>query len=192
MVSRYALTALVPILVLEVLAACSSVPPAPRQLLDEKTGVTMTVVASPMLFARVRNAASASGHDYVTLVTLENDNAGKYTELLLMYRWSISLPPPNKDGTGRLLIQADGHAIEMQPLERIPIDMSRSKDLFVPENVDVVTRAYPIDFETMRLIAMSHDLTVSLPDEPADAAFWLWRDGRPALAQLVKQLTGSQ
>jgi hypothetical protein len=44
----------------------------------------------------------------------------------------------------------------------------------------------------MRLIAMSHDLTVSLPDEPADAAFWLWRDGRPALAQLVKQLTGSQ
>jgi hypothetical protein len=152
----------------------------------------MTVVAAPMLFARVRNVATASGHDYVTLVALENDNAGKYTDLLLMYRWSISVPPPSKESAGRLLIQADGHAIELRPLERIPIDLSRPKELFLPENVDAVVHAYAIDFETMRMIAMSHDLTVSLPDEPADAAFWLWRDGRPALAQLVKQLTGSQ
>jgi hypothetical protein len=191
MASRYALSALVPMSVLLVLAACSSVPPAPHPLLDEKTGVTMTVVASPMLFARVRNVASASGHDYVTLVTLEDDNAGKYTELLLMYRWSVSSPPPPADSTGRLLIQADGHAIEMQPLERIPVDLSRSKELFMPQNVDAVIHAYTIDFQTMRLLASSHDLTVSLPDEAADATFWLWRDGRPALAQLVQQLTGS-
>jgi hypothetical protein len=191
MAGRFALSALVPMSLLLTLAACSSVPPAPHPLLDEKTGITMTVVAAPMLFARVRNVASASGHDYVTLVTLENDNAGKYTELLLMYRWSISLPAAPGDSSGRLVIQADGRAIEMQPLERVPIDLSRSKELFVPQDVDPVIHAYSIDFETMRLIAMSHDLTVSLPDEPAGAAFWLWRDGRPALAQLVQQLTGS-
>src|ERR1017187_6186347 len=104
MPSRYALAGLAPMSVLVAFAACSTAPPGPRALLNENTGVTISVVAAPMLFARLRNAATASGHDYVTLVAMENDAAGKYTELFLLYRWSMSGSPPPKESAGRLLI----------------------------------------------------------------------------------------
>jgi hypothetical protein len=181
-------------LVLAAIGACTSAPPAPRALLNENTADTLTIVAEPLLFARLRTLATDAGHDYATLVAVEKDAAGKYTDLLLLYRWSIpsySASTPAEESAGQMLIQADEHAIELRPLERVPIDLSQRKELFLPEHVDVVTRAYAIDLETLRLIASSHDLTVRLSKEPLDAPFWLWKDGRPALALFLKQLTGS-
>lgn len=176
------------------LAACSSGPGAPQSVLDENTGITINAVSEPLLFARVREDVGASTRDYITLVALESDNAGNYTQLLLLYRWSVSFkgraaPPPGN--SGRLVIQADGSEIELQPLDQIPIDLSRNKALFVPDGPDVRKYAYRTDFATMRRIASSHDLAVRLPQESPETPIPLWRDGRPALAQLVQQLNGS-
>lgn len=179
---------------LAAMAACASAPPAPRALLNENTADTLTIVAEPLLFARLRTVATAAGHDYATLVAVEKDAAGKYTDLLLLYRWSIpsySASAPAEDNAGQLFIQADEHAIELQPLAQIPIDLSRRKELFLPEHVDVAIHAYAIDLETLRLMAGSHDLTLRLSKEPVDPPFWLWKDGRPALALFLNQLTGS-
>ena len=194
MPSQLALSRLALMSVLLAFAACESAPPAPRALLNENTAVTLTIVAAPLLFARVRYVTTDAGHDFATLVAVEKDEAGKYTDLLLLYRWSIPSyggSPAPEESAGRLLIQADGHEIELQPLELMPIDLSRRKELFLPERVDVVMHAYATDFETMRLMAMSHDLTLRVSQDPLDAPFWLWRDGRPALALFVKQLSGS-
>ena len=59
----------------------------------------------------------------------------------------------------------------------------------MPDTTDVTLSAYVTDFETMERIATSHELTVSLPQAPFDAPFSLWRDGRPALARFVKELS---
>jgi hypothetical protein len=176
------------------IAACESAPPAPRALLNENTAVTLTIVAEPLLFARVRSVTTDAGHDFATVVAVEKDDGGKYTDLLLLYRWSIPSyggPPAPEESAGRLLIEADGHEIELQPLDGMPIDLSRRKELFLPEHVDVVMHAYASDFQTMRLIAASHDLTLRVSQDPLNAPFWLWRDGRPALALFVSQLNGS-
>jgi hypothetical protein len=176
------------------LVSCSSGPGPPQSVLDENTGVTLNAVSEPMLFARVREDVGASTRDYVTLVAMEIDNAGKYTQLLLMYRWSVSFkgratPPPQN--SGRLVIEADDLKIELQPMGRMPVDLSRNKVLFVPGAPEVQKYAYLTDFATMRRIASSHDLAVRLPQEPPDTPIPLWRDGRPALAQLIQQLNGS-
>ena len=73
----------------------------------------------------------------------------------------------------------------------MPVDLSQRDALFVPFDSGVAIGAFAADFDTMRRIAASHELTVSLPQEPLDVPFSLWRDGRPALAQFVKQLNGS-
>ncbi|MGA2563890.1 MAG: hypothetical protein ABSF96_10045 [Steroidobacteraceae bacterium] len=187
---RQALLGLAPWLL--AFAGCSSLPPGPQSLLEEKTGVTITVVGAPISFARVSSDASASARDYVTLVAVEQDIAGKYTQLFLLHRWSTSIrgapaPPPTVNG-GALLIRADKREITLQPLEQVPIDLSAREQLFVPYTQDAVTRAYATDFATMRLIAGSHDLGVRLPQEPVDGPFLLWRDGRPALEQFLKEL----
>jgi hypothetical protein len=190
MLGRCALAALAGACIAVTLAACASGPSTPRALLDENTGVTLNVVAAPLIFARIQSEGVASRRDYVTLMALENDNAGKYTELLLAYRWSVvfhGVASPPEASAGRLLIEADGHIIDLQPLEHIPVDLSQRKDLFVPEDPQALRRAYVIDFDTMRLIAASHELTVRLPQETLAAPFTLWRDGRPALTQFVQQ-----
>jgi len=179
------------------LAACSDVPPGPHNLLDEHTGVTLSVVGAPTLFARVHREAVGPVRDYLTLVAVQKDNAGKYTELLLLYRWSAfyqgaqGASPATAPSAERLLIEVDGQSIELQALDRVPTDIPRPKDLFVPETSDVAMNAYLTDFETLKRIAMSHQLLIRLPQDPLDAPFSVWRDGRPALAQFVKEWSGS-
>jgi hypothetical protein len=192
MLSRHPLRGLFPLTMLVAAAACSNLPPSPRNLLDEQTGVTVTVVGAPILVARLRYDPGASIHDYLTLVAVQKDNAGKYTKLLLLYRWSAFFGPVSarpKESAEELLLEIDGHAITLQPLERLPPGLPPPKELFVPDTTDSAMTAYLTDTETMRLIAMSHEFTVRLPQDSLDPPFTLWHDGRPALAQFVKQLS---
>src|ERR1700683_5295418 len=126
-------TALTALLALTLFTACSSLPTTPRDLLNESTGSTLTVVAQPLLFVRVRADASASAHDWVSLVAVQRDNAGQYNRWLLLYRWSTvdqGNLPRFKPSAGRLLIQADGRELELAPLEQLPADLSRRPELF--------------------------------------------------------------
>jgi hypothetical protein len=173
------------------LAACSSVPPSPRDLLDEHTGATVTAVGAPFTF--VRQPDGEASRTFLTLVAIQKDDAGKYTQLLLLYRWSVFYGPGSttpEESTGKLLIEIDGHSIELQPLQKLPAGLPKPKDLFVPDTTEAALRAYLTDVETMRMIATSHELTVKLSEASPGGPFELWRDGRPALAQFVKQLSG--
>jgi hypothetical protein len=179
--------------------ACSTplwqhAPSEPRAILDERSGVTLTVVSSPMVFVRLGNSLLGA-RDYVTLVAAEEDTMGKYMQLLIVYRWSVSVSggdvPQPKPNAGKLVVVADGRELVMEPLARIPIDLSSSNDLFVPKTQSI-RYVYQTDFKAMRAIASSHELIVKLPqeEEQPDTPFSLWQDGRSALAQLVNQLNG--
>jgi hypothetical protein len=180
------------ILALLTLPACSRSlrpPPAPHEILDEQSGTTLSVVAAPLVFARERTDVAAHARDYATLVAVEIDNSGKYRPYLLLYRWStvdrrMSAPPDPSDGELRIL--ADGRTIELKPLERVPIGLTRRRELHLPDHGDVVTHAYAIDAPTLHFIAGSRSLTVRMPQEQLDVPFELWEDGRAALGQFVK------
>jgi hypothetical protein len=192
MPARRALGGFLSFTMLAAVAACSSLPSAPRDLLDEHTGATVTVVGAPITFARQRNGQSPQ--DFLTLVAIQKDDAGKYSELLLLNRWPAYFVPASSspaDRAGKLLIDIDGRSIELQPLPQLPAGLPKPKDLFVPEMTEATMRAYVTDLETMRLIATSHELSLRLPQESLSDPFNLWSDSRPALAQFVKQLSGS-
>src|SRR3984893_8017161 len=180
------------ILALLALPACSSSlrpPAASREILDEQSGTTLTVVAAPLVFARERTDVAAHARDYATLVAVEIDNSGKYRTYLLLYRWStvdrrMSAPPD--PSAGELRILADGRTIELKPLERVPIGLTRRRALHLPDHGGVVTHAYTIDAPTLHFIAASRSLTVRMPHEQLAVPFELWEDGRAALGQFVK------
>jgi hypothetical protein len=191
MASRCALKAFLSFATLAAVAACSSLPSSPRDLLDEHTGATITVVGAPLTFVRRPNEQSAP--EFLTLVAIRKDDDGKYTENLLLYRWSVLYGPLSsspEESVGELLIEIDGHSMELQPLPRLPAGLPSPKDLFVPDTTEAAMRAYDIDLETLRLIATSHELTVTLPQESLSGPYMIWRDGRSALAQFVKLLSG--
>jgi hypothetical protein len=178
-------------LALTTLSACAGPPQrATHEILDEKTGNTLLVVARPLVFARERADVAAHARDYATLAAVEVDHSGKYDEYLLLYRWSTvdrrMSAPPDPDA-GELRIVAEGRAIDLWPLERNPVGLSRQRELHVPNHGDVVFHAYLVDVATLRFIAASRGLTVYMPQEPLDTPFGLWEDGRKSLDRFLKR-----
>lgn len=191
MVVNCILRVFLPCVILAATAACSSLPTSPRDLLDERTGITMSVVGAPIEFDHEPNGGSA--HDYLTLIAAQEDDDGKHTTLIVLYRWSVfygAAPFVPEAGSGELLIDVDGHSIDLQPQPHLPAGLPQARDLFVPDTSEGSTRVYVTDLETLRLIAASHQLTVRLPKESPIGSFTLWHDGRAALGQFVKHLSG--
>jgi hypothetical protein len=190
MVIRRARQAMLSSLILSAIAACATAPPGPRDLLDEGTGITVSVVGAPIDFEHEPTGASA--HDYLTLVATQRDEDGKIAAYLLLYRWAVyygGAPFGSGAESGELLIDADGHSIDLKPLTQLPAGLPKAKDLFVPDTSGSAMRAYATDLETLRLISTSHELSVRLPRETPVGSFTVWHDGRPALAQFVKHLS---
>jgi hypothetical protein len=167
------------------LAACASAPvSAPAELLDEQTGATLVVVAEPLVFARARVDVAANARDYATVVAVEANRSGKYSQYLLLHRWSTvdrrmaALPA---EAAGRLVIEADGRVLELKPLLPMPAALARRDRVFMPDDADVISWAYDVDAATLAYLAASHELSARLPDETLDSPFVLWGDGRVAL-----------
>jgi hypothetical protein len=160
------------------------------EIFDEESGSTLLVVSKPLVLARERSDVAAHARDYATLVAVEDDRSGQYTQYLLLYRWSTvdprMSPPPGAD-EGDLRIVADGRTIELKPLERPPTSLSQHRALHVPGHGDVVYRAYKVDSAMLHYIAASRELTVRMPREPLDTPFTVWEDGRGALAQFLER-----
>jgi hypothetical protein len=173
------------------LAGCvDSQPPTPltQEILDEQSGNTLLVVAAPLEFARERTDVAAHARDYATLVAVEIDSAGTYSDYLLVFRWSTVDPrmsPPPGPEQGLLRILADGRDFELEPLAQLPISLAKRRELHMPPHAEVVAHAYPADAATLRYLASSRTLAVRLPQERLEAPFALWGDGRAALRDFL-------
>lgn len=172
------------------LAGCASLPePEPSSYLDERTGITLTVVDTPLVLARDRRDLAANARDYLTLVAVSRNEAGRITPALLLHRWStidarVAAPPGAET---KLVIVADGRDIRPQPLGTLPKEFlpSSTHDLWRPPVSAVATTAYRIDAATLRFIADSARVSAFI-DEPGDELpYVLWRDGRAALARFA-------
>jgi hypothetical protein len=160
------------------------------EIFDEQSGNTLLVVPKPLVFARERTDVAAHERDYATLVAVEIDQSGKYNDYLLLYRWSTvdrRMSPPPDPQEGELRILADGRAIDLKPLDNVPVGLSRRRELHMPEHGYVVAHAYPIDVATLRFIAVSREIVVRMPQESLDAPFTIWEDGRSALGRFLER-----
>ena len=173
---------------LTALAACAAGPPPATEILDPETGNTFFVATRPLVFARNRSDVAAYTRDYVTLVAVAVNESGKYSEYLLLYRWSTvdrRMLPPSDPKAGELQILADGRTLDLHPLEQVPVSVASRAELHEPNHGDAITHAYKVDLPTLRFLAASQTLAVHLPQETLDTPFELWRDGRPDLKSFV-------
>jgi hypothetical protein len=173
------------------LAACATRPQtASEEIFDEENASTLLVTAKPLVFARDRSDAAAHARDYATLVAVEIDISGDYSQYLLLYRWSTvdkRMSPPPSQSEGALRIFADGRAIDLKPTDKLPVNFAQRRELHVPKHDDVVPRGYKIDVGTLRFIATSRELLVRMPQEQLGTPFRLYEDGRAALVQFLER-----
>ncbi len=180
------------LLVLLLVGACTSLPePAPRAMLDEQTGVSLSVVSEPIVLARDRRDLAAHARDYLTLVAVERNQAGRRNLVLLVYRWStidrrVNLQP---DAAARnLVLVADGRDIALRPVaERLPEELRPRAELLQPDVSEVDAIAYRVDRNALRVIAEGKDLVAFFADARGALPFQLWGDGRAALARFADE-----
>jgi len=174
------------------LSACASLPaPAPLTYLDERTGITLTLVDAPLVLARERRDLAANARDYLTLVAVTRNESGRVTPALLVHRWSTIdtrvAQAATPAGDPRLVIVADGRDIRPLRLEPVPREFLASDihDLWRPSVSQVETTVYRIDAATLRFIARSERIS-AFRDLAEDALpYGIWRDGRAALGRLA-------
>lgn len=178
------------------LPGCAQLPQAgSRTILDPQTGNTLLLVEHPLVFARERTDVAAHARDYATLVAVEVDAAGHYSEYLLLYRWSTvdrRMAAPPRAGSGELEVEADGRTIVLAALGQLPVGVAGQDGLHYPPHADVVTYAYPIDWATLRFLAHSNQILLRMPQDALDTPFGLWQDGRASLAQFVRSEGSAQ
>ena len=171
-------------------AGCAALPaPAPSQFLDERTGVTLSVVDAPLVLARERRDIAANARDYLTLVAAERDTMGRRQLILLVYRWSTidtRVGASDDDDSTRLTLLADGRDIRLtQVADKLPLEFTQSERLLRPPVGQVATLAYPTDIATLRYLVSSRQLSASFEATKATMPYTMWRDGRESLRQFL-------
>jgi hypothetical protein len=177
------------------LAGCTTLPVAtgPREILDERTGDTLSVVEAPWIFARTRTDVAANARDYVQLVAAEASSAGKYRVYLVAQFWSTvdrRMSPYPKATDGKLLIQADGREIAFTPVQPFPTLFSHRNDLFAPQRTRCITWVYATDLATLEYMAESSSVSLRLSEQQLQLPYFTWSDAQSDLLSLVRTGAG--
>ena len=172
------------------LVSCAELPTV-RSHLDPDTGVTLTVVTRPWIFARERRDVAVNARDYLTLVCAEIDEAGRRRLIVAAHEWSTidSRAAGLASGaTGKLLLVIDGRDIVLTPLPPNTTAFARSRALLRPDDAHVRTTIYAVDRGALDYAATGHDVVASFPDAALALPYLSWRDGRSAVSELLREL----
>lgn len=175
------------------LGGCTSTPPGARELLDPRTGASITIVDAPLVFARERRDAAAHARDYLTIFAAEINEAGKRRLVLAVHDWSTidQRTTGRRPARSELLLVADGRDFRFTPLQGELVERyARNRQLRPPDDADAITTFYETDAAALEYLGASEQLSASYSDGFA-LPFALWRDGRPALLRLVALVSGS-
>jgi hypothetical protein len=69
-------------------SACVTPPLEPRKVLDERSGISLTVVDQPLVLARERRDVAVQARDYLTLVAAQINESGKRELVWVVHQWS--------------------------------------------------------------------------------------------------------
>ena len=110
-----------------VLGGCASRPPGDaRQYLDEVSAATVTVAPGSLVFARERPELAVHARDYITLVPLDVNRAGKHSLYFYVYVWSTIDKrglPANEAVAGQIELVADGKQIPLTASKSTPREL---------------------------------------------------------------------
>jgi hypothetical protein len=183
------------VLLLALLSACATAtgPPRPENYLDEHTGASVTVVGTPLVFARERKELAANARDYVTLVATLVARNGKLQYVLVGYLWSTvdaRLDDQRPDDRTAINITADDRRFVLTPSERSGHDVGLDRDPKPPPGSHRHGQLYLTDAPTLRFLASARELRLQVGTDESVAPYRIWRDGRGAMAALVGEPGG--
>jgi hypothetical protein len=172
-------------MVVLVAGGCASQPPdASRQYLDERSAATVTVAPGSLVFARDRPELAVHARDYLTLVPVDVNRAGKHVMYFYGYIWSTidkRRLPASDDRTGQFELVADGRRIPLVPVKAHPRELGLAERP-VPAPSDSARLLISVtDRETLEFLAAAGEIRAVAQHDGISERYELWKDNRELL-----------
>jgi hypothetical protein len=176
-------------LALLMLAACST--HKAREYLDPQTAATITVAGRGWVFARERTDLAVHAQDYITITPVQLNRNGQRTLYLYCHVWSTIDRLADKSVTPKnaaLALLADDRRIPLPVQIAEPRKLGFGRAPVAIPNKAAELRALPIDPELLGFIAHADRLRISVTTGESIDYFLLWRDGREATEEFLRQI----
>lgn len=159
----------------------------PREYLDPVTAASVTVVASPIVFARAHQDVSSNSRQYATVAAVSVNRSGRYDYMLLVYMWSTVDPRLAADvhPAETVLLLADDRAIKLTRDGRTLKEAGLAHPVHAPAHTRGAPRLYRTDKATVEFISKARRLRLQLEGDEDPRPFDIWTDGRADLARFA-------
>ena len=167
---------------------------APREYLDDTSGVTVTSMTKPLLFAHDRPEKRAQLRDYVTVAAASVNRQGHRDYLLIAYLWSTldASHEPTRAVPDTVVLLADNHPIRLEAGHGTPADFGIVRPVGAPAGRTVKTLLLVTDLDTLDSVGKAQTLQVQAQTSEGPVDYVLWDDQRKAMEGLVRYLNGER
>lgn len=158
-----------------------------REYLDEESAATVTVASRALVFARSRPDLAVHARDYLTLVPLDVDRAGKHVLYFYGYVWSTIDKRDVADPGAAVRtfeLVADGRRIPLAPVTSSPSDIGLVQLPVPPPADSAQVLIAATDRETLRFLAVAREVRALALQPGISERYELWTDGRASIASL--------
>jgi hypothetical protein len=178
------------IAIVSILTACSTQRSlVPREYLDEQTTATITVAADPLVFVIKDAGFDASERDFIALHAIDVNRMGTHRQFFAVLQ---SAPPAVSTGEGAvkpvLELQLSDRKLSLQPTNEDPRQIGIAQPIAASYSLTATWWYFPVDRETLKAVAATPQLGVSLVLPQSRIAYEMMRDGRAELAELTSVL----
>jgi hypothetical protein len=164
------------ILLLLGLISCSTSGPVSMEKFDPLTGVTVTLVKTPLVLYRDNAATAAYARNYVNLAPIQVNRIGAHRYYLWVSVWNtmqIADISERRDGFESIVIFADGEPLVLDVTGWTPESIGVSEPVYIKPVASAVDAYYEVTADQIRLIAQASDIRLQSGGSQAKE-FNLW------------------
>ena len=169
------------------LTSCASSPASSTyEYLDDRTGVTITRSASPLLLYRDTPGIAAYARNYVDMGPIMVNRMGYYSYFIWLGIWNTMQPAPSiedLDGFGSITIFADGEPFTLDLVGRTPDAIGASRSAYLKPVANAGDAYYAVTIDQIRLIAESKEIRL-LTSGAMRREYTLWQGQNAAFRDL--------
>ena len=163
------------------------------ELLDSETGVTVRIVASPMVYAHEAPELAVNARDYLSAGVVELINMDRRTQYLLLVAWTtVDRKRPGAAPLGspeRVSLSIAGRPRELSAPTHDARSLGISSALLRPDTGFVGESWYRLSAADLKTLASDPPRRIELLDEAAGTtAYSVWRDESAAWRDFARDV----
>jgi hypothetical protein len=143
------------------LGACASSADSTNEILDRRTGVTITSNVTPMILYRENPSLASHARNYLHLGPIEVNNTGSYQYFLWVGIWNTmetSDSSRQRHGFDGITIFADGEPLVLELAGWTPDAIGASAPVYLKPVSSAADAYYSVTVDQIRLIAEAKDI----------------------------------